>query len=51
VTQTLIVLLLVLAAAAYLGRLAWRALRPKTDPGCGTGCGCSTPVPGPAKRH
>ena len=50
-TQTLIVVLLVLAAAAFLGRLAWRALRPKAEPGCGSGCGCATPAPDPAKRQ
>lgn len=39
--QTLIVLLLVLAAAAYVGRKAWAALRPKkTGAGCDAGCGC-----------
>ena len=41
-TQTLIVALLVLAAAAFVGRLVWRAVRPKAEPGCGSGCGCDT---------
>ena len=47
-TQTIIVLLIVLAAAAYVGRLVWRAMRPKTEPGCGSGCGCDT---GPARSR
>jgi hypothetical protein len=42
VTQTIVVVLLVLVAAVYLGRAAWRALRPKTEPGCGSGCGCDS---------
>jgi hypothetical protein len=45
--QTLLTAVLVAAAALYLGRLAWsavRRLRPatKSGGGCGTGgCGCS----------
>ncbi len=41
-TQTVIVLLVVLGAAAYVGRRVWLALRPKavSGPGCGDGCGC-----------
>ena len=41
--QSIIVVLLVLAAAAYVGRRLWRTLRPaRTDaPGCDAGCGCS----------
>ena len=41
--QTLVVLLIVLAAAGWLGRRTWRTLRAarKTaGEGCGTGCGC-----------
>jgi hypothetical protein len=40
--QTLIVALLVLAAAVYVGRRAWRTLRPArgADAGCAHGCGC-----------
>lgn len=39
--QTLVVLLLVLAAAAYVGRRVWSTLRPKKAAGCDTGCGCA----------
>lgn len=46
--QTVVALLLVLAAVAYVARRAWRTLRPAVrssssshdDGGCGTGCGC-----------
>ena len=39
--QTLIVALIVLAAAGYAGRRLWRTLRPaKTAAGCDAGCGC-----------
>jgi len=39
--QTLIVLLIVLAAGVYAGRRLWRTLRPaKTAAGCDAGCGC-----------
>lgn len=42
--QTLLVLLILAAAAAFLGRralVAARAVkRAKDDPGCGSGCGC-----------
>jgi hypothetical protein len=38
--QTLIVALIVLAAAAYVGRKVWRALRPAKAAGCDTVCGC-----------
>ncbi len=38
--QTLVVLLLVLAAAAYVGRRAWRTLRPRKAAECDAGCGC-----------
>ena len=44
--QTLLVALLVLGAAAYLGRRAWRAVaaarRPAGGAACGSGCGCGT---------
>ena len=44
-TQTLIVLLILAAAGAYLARKAWvAALRVKkakeAGPGCGSNCGC-----------
>ena len=44
--QTVLALLLVLLAAGYVARRAWRTLRPAVRPssgddgGCGTGCGC-----------
>ena len=41
--QTIIVLLVVLGAAAYIGRRAWRTVRAARggdDAGCGAGCGC-----------
>ena len=44
-TQTLLAILLVLAAVAYVGRRAWRTLRgsrarsPVDGPGCGPNCG------------
>jgi FeoB-associated Cys-rich membrane protein len=38
--QTLIVALLVLAAAVYVGRRLWSTLRPKKAAGCDAGCGC-----------
>ena len=44
--QTLLVALLVLGAAAYLGRRAWRSVaaarRPAGGAACGSGCGCGT---------
>jgi hypothetical protein len=42
VVQTLVVALVVLAAGAYVARLAWRTLRPRKDAGCASGCGCDT---------
>lgn len=48
-TQTVIVIALVLLAALYLGRMAWRALRPAKDAGCGSGCGCG-PASAPRRR-
>ena len=44
--QTLIVLLVLAAAALYLGRRIWRAMRgtiraaKAPQAGCGTACGC-----------
>ena len=44
--QTILALLLVLVAAGYVARRAWRTLRPAVRPssgddaGCGSGCGC-----------
>jgi hypothetical protein len=38
--QTLVVALIVLAALAYVGRRAWRTLRPRKAAGCDAGCGC-----------
>ena len=43
--QTLLALLLVVAALAYLGRRTWRtvrAARKTAGAGCGTGCGCES---------
>ena len=43
--QTVIVLLIVAAALAYLGLRGWRALaagrRADDDAACGSGCGCA----------
>lgn len=42
--QTLVVMLILLGATAFLGRRAFVAARgvkrAKDDPGCGSGCGC-----------
>jgi len=38
--QTIIVLLIVLAAGVYAGRKLWRTLRPAKAAGCDAGCGC-----------
>jgi len=38
--QTLVVVVIVLAALVYVGRRAWRTLRPKKAAGCDAGCGC-----------
>jgi hypothetical protein len=39
--QTLVIVLIVLVAAAYVGRRAWRTLRPqKAKVGCASDCGC-----------
>ncbi len=46
--QTLIVLLVVAAAVAYVARRAWRTLRVSRaadDASCGSGCGCDAPQP------
>jgi len=42
--QTLLALLLVLLAVAYVARRFWRTLRPARSGGadCGTGCGCGS---------
>ena len=44
--QSAVVALIVLAAAAYLGRSLWRtvssARRAKSEGDCAAGCGCST---------
>lgn len=41
--DTIVVLVIVAVAAAYVGRMAWRSMaaarKPKT--GCGSNCGCS----------
>ena len=44
--QNVILLLVLVAAAVYLGRRAWRATRAvvDADAGCASGCGCSTPT-------
>ena len=41
-TDTLVVLLIVAGAAAYVGRMAWRSLAAARKPknGCGSDCGC-----------
>lgn len=41
--DSLVVALIVAAAALYVGRRVWRAAasaRRKTEPGCGGDCGC-----------
>ena len=40
--QRLAVLAVVLLALAFVARRAWSTLRPKSDAGCGSGCGCDT---------
>jgi len=42
--QTILVALLVLAAAVYIGRRAWRTIRPNAEPGAAApGCaGCGS---------
>lgn len=39
-TQTLIVVALVALALLFVGRRAWKTLRPARDAGCAHGCGC-----------
>lgn len=39
--QNVIVALILLAAAAYVGRMAWRAVRPGPGGGSKDGGGCS----------
>ena len=43
--QTLLALLVVLAAAGWLGRRTWRTVRTArrtAEAGCGQGCGCES---------
>jgi len=44
--QTLIVVAIVAVALLFVGRRAWRTLRPTRDAGCGHDCGC-----GPAESR
>ncbi len=48
--QMVVALVVVLLAAAYVGRRAWATLRPRRDAaGCaGGGCGCGDPAAGRA---
>ena len=48
--QVLLVLAVVAAAAAYLGRQAWRTWR-GSKTGCGGGCGCGTKTTAAAKPN
>lgn len=52
--QTLIVLLIVAAAAFYMGRRFWRTIAAarasKRGDGCATGCGCGDAPVTPARR-
>jgi FeoB-associated Cys-rich membrane protein len=52
--QNLILLAILVLAAAYIGRRAWRTARAAVKPdaaGCGSGCGCSAPAaPLPEER-
>lgn len=50
--QTIVVLVVVLAALAYVGRRAWATLRPRRDAaGCASGgCGCGDAPAGAAHR-
>ena len=38
--QTLVVVLIIAAALGYVGRRAWRAVRPRKAAGCDAACGC-----------
>lgn len=38
--QTLVVIAIVAVALLFVGRRAWRTLRPKRDAGCAHDCGC-----------
>ena len=38
--QTLIVVAIVAVALLFVGRRAWRTLRPTRDAGCAHDCGC-----------
>ena len=44
--QTVVVIAIVLLAAAYVARRAWRALRPARGAGCDHGCGCGDAAAG-----
>lgn len=44
--QTIVVALAVLVAAVYVGRRAWRTLRPRKAGGCESGCGCGDTAAG-----
>jgi hypothetical protein len=46
--QTLIVALIVLAAAAFVGRRVWATLRPRRAAGCASDCGCGSESAGGA---
>ena len=51
--QTLVVLIVVAAAAFYVLRRAWRTLRASrttSDASCGSGCGCEPSTMQPAER-
>jgi len=48
--QLPIVLLIVLAAVAYLARRTWRSLTARKAGGCGGGCGCAQ-APSAAERR
>jgi hypothetical protein len=45
--QTLIVVFVVAAAVAFVGRRAWATLRPRRGAGCASDCGCGDSAPGP----
>ncbi len=45
--QLPLVAMIVLAAAAYLARRAWRSLTGRKGAGCGGGCGCAAATRAP----
>lgn len=50
--QTLIVVAIILAAAAYLGNRFYRTARSAREgDGCASGCGCDAPASRTAPRH